>query len=436
MQEVSPLRPARRLRRAGLALLAALAGPVAAQDLSAAFRHALQHDSRLAAAAAQRDAQAEKIVQGRAGLMPRVGLAAGNLRYSSSFRGFSESTQDSPSVRSTNVALSVVQPLYNRAAWAARGQGQLQAELGEAQWVQARAELASRLVLAWFDAVGAQGQADLAREQRTLVQARLAELGRGALPPGPEAEARDAERRDLESRLRRLQAEDIGARNQLLARRWALGAVAGPLPARLPEPTAGAVPDSRTLAQLREVAEQAEERSPNTRVQRLQVALADNGVAQSRAAHAPVVELTATYSNDRGFQMLPTGNIVGRSIGVQVQLPLFDGFGTVSRTREAQHLREKSQHELDAARSAAGQEAMAVYLDLESALARADACASPAPPAGLPADTLDARLEELASQRECQRARLDVAAAALKLRVAAGTFTEPELDTWIGALAR
>lgn len=396
----------------------ALSSPVAAQGLAAAFQHALQHDSRLAAAAEQRDALLEKIDQGRAGLLPRVSLNAGVNHYSSTFRGFSDASGDAPPVRSTSVAVSMVQPLYNRTASLARDQGALQAEMGEAQWLQARAEFGTRLVQAWFDALAAQGQAELAAQQTALMKARWLELK-------SETGAAEAEQRDLESRLRRQQVDGLAARNQWLARRSALTSMAGALPARLPAPV---FPGDAERAAARAWAGRAEERSPSVLLQRVMLGIAENQLAQSRAAHAPVVELTASYSNDRGFQMLPAGNIVGRAVGVQVQLPLFDGFASVSRTREALHLRDKARHELDAARVSAAQEAFATGLDLDTAVARWQACAdsSPAPAAA----SLDQRLEQLATQRECERALHEAATALWKLRVQGGAFTERDLHSW------
>lgn len=396
----------------------ALSGPASAQGLAAAFQYALQHDSRAAAAAEQRDAQIEKIDQGRAGLLPRVSLNAGVNRYSSTFRGFSDASGDAPPVRSTSVAVSMVQPLYNRTAVLARDQGALQAELGEAQWLQARAELGTRLVQAWFDALAAQGQAELAAQQTALMKVRWLELKAGT-------GAADSEQRDLESRLRRQQVDELAARNQWLARRSALMSMAGALPARLPAP---AFPGDAERAAARAWAGQAEERSPSVLLQRVMLGIAENQVAQSRAAHAPVVELTASYSNDRGFQMLPAGNIVGRAVGVQIQLPLFDGFASVSRTREALHLREKARHELDAARVSAAQEAFATGLDLDTAVARWQACADSNPASE--AAALDQRLEQLATQRECERALHEAAAALWKLRVQGGAFTERDLRSW------
>lgn len=391
-----------------------------AVDLAQAWTQALQRDARLAAAAAQRDAQAEKREQGRAGLRPRVQLNAGHLHHSASLRGFGDGSVDGPSVRSTNLAVTVAQPLYNRAARVARDAGALQAELGLAQWQQARGELALRLVQAWFDALQAQQQHELAR---LLLQA--AQAHRADAPPLPggagadEAAHHEAERRALDIRLRRLRADEAAARVQAQARRVPLQGLVGPLPDRLPWAPPEPMPGAARLQQARAWVDQAAEGGAAVWVQRVQSALADNALQQAHAAHAPVVELTASYTSDRGFQMLPSGSIVGRAAGIQLTVPLFEGGAASSRVREAEHLRAKARHEQLATQATAMQDAQTAWLDLEAALARAEGCGGNGDEDQA---TLDGRLEALFNARDCDRNAIDAWAALHRLQALTGRF--------------
>lgn len=419
---------ARFIRRgwhmAGLAGLACLAWPTqaGALDLAQAWQQALQRDTRLAAASAQRDAQFEKVEQGRAGLRPRLQLNAGHLTHSASLRGFGDAALDSPSVRSTNLAVTLSQPLVNRAARVARDAGPLQAELGQAQWQQARTELALRLVQAWFDALQAQQQHELTRLQLQQVQAhRLAEPATGdPAAQAPEAAAaREAERRALDIRLRRLRAEEAAARAQAQARRVPLQALVGPLPAVLPWSPPEPLPAAARVRHAQGWLDRAADVGASVWVQRVQSALADNAVQQARAAHQPVVELTASYSSDRGFQMLPSGHIVGRAVGIQMTFPLFEGLATSSRVRESERLREKARLEHESARVIALQDAQVAWHELEAALARAEGCGSAGDDE---LSTLDGRLEALFNARDCDRSALDAWAALYRLQALIGGF--------------
>ena len=51
-------------------------GSAAAADLMQVYRDALANDARYAAARAELEAGQEKVVQGRAGLLPQIGLGA------------------------------------------------------------------------------------------------------------------------------------------------------------------------------------------------------------------------------------------------------------------------------------------------------------------------------------------------------------------------
>ena len=70
-----------RFRNTILALcLSGMAGTASAYDLLDAWRAAREHDAGFAAARAERDAGQEKAVQGRARLLPQIGLSGSITR--------------------------------------------------------------------------------------------------------------------------------------------------------------------------------------------------------------------------------------------------------------------------------------------------------------------------------------------------------------------
>ncbi|MBX3683345.1 MAG: channel protein TolC, partial [Thauera sp.] len=69
------------MKRVLAVLVAGLfAGAAAAADLMQVYQDALANDAKFSAARAQLEAGQEKVVQGRAGLLPQVGMDANTTR--------------------------------------------------------------------------------------------------------------------------------------------------------------------------------------------------------------------------------------------------------------------------------------------------------------------------------------------------------------------
>jgi outer membrane protein len=148
----------KRVFFAGL-LLAASAQVHAAHDLVSVWRLAQAHDAQLAQARAEYDAQLKQIDRARAALLPQVTLQ-GSL---------SKSDTDLPNaagdVRTRQMSLQAQQALYNRKALVAYDIAKTQLSAAEAAWRQARQDLITRVVKAYFDVLLAQANVKLAKSQ-------------------------------------------------------------------------------------------------------------------------------------------------------------------------------------------------------------------------------------------------------------------------------
>lgn len=404
-------------------------------DLLQAWRDALGNDSQFASAQASRDASAEKTVQGRAGLLPAVTASGEYKENDLSFSGF-------PSRRFTSNQYQVQlrQPLYNVAAVEQYEQGKLQTAAGDVQFEQARNELALRVSQAYFDVLAAQDSVDFLRAQKAAISEQLEsakrnfEVGTATITDTHEAQARF----DL------TEAQEIAALNDLEVKRNALAQITGKLPPVL----AGMKPGVRIAppepASLDAWVKNAENGNFSVVGQTLAVRIAGLAVSANRAGHLPTVDAVASYSSSESFNPVFGGQFTQKAaaVGVQLAVPLFSGFSTTSRIREALSLEDKARADLDTARRNAAQGARSAYLGVQNGLSqvRALEAAETSSKLALEAnrlgydvgvriniDVLNAQQQLYSTRRDLAKARYETLLASLKLKAAAGALGETDL---------
>lgn len=433
------------MRKTSLAVLVSgmlLSLNAGAIDLLQAYRDALQNDSQLASARAAREASEEKRVQGRAGLLPSASLGGEYKENSLSFSGF-------PSRRFTSnqYQLQLKQPLYNLGSLAQYEAGKLQSAAGDVQYEQARNELALRVAQAYFDVLSAQDSIDFLRAQKAAISEQLEsakrnfEVGTATITDTHEAQARF----DL------TEAQEIAALNELEVRRHAFAQITG----KLPPPLSGLRQEVR-IAPPEPAAPELWVRNAETGNlgvvgQTLAVQIAERSVTASRAGHYPTVDAVASYSSSESFNPIFGGQFTQKAtaIGVQVALPLFSGFATTSRIREALSLEDKARADLDTARRNAALAARSAYLGLQSGMSqvRALEAAETSSKLALEAnrlgyevgvriniDVLNAQQQLYSTRRDLARARYDTLLAGLKLKAAVGNLGEEALAELNGLL--
>ena len=93
------------------------------------------------------------------------------------------------------------------------------------------------------------------------------------------------------------------------------------------------------------------------------------------AGHYPTVDLVANYSkSDANGSIYDVGiDSTNKSIGVQLNMPLFEGGAVNSRLREAEANRERARQELENARRSAEQQTRQAYLGVVSGIAQVQA---------------------------------------------------------------
>jgi outer membrane protein len=418
---------------------------VQAADLLQVYRDARSFDAQYAAARASRDAGLEKLPQGRAGLLPTIGLSS-----ETKWNDIDYETLNKPPVKraaefnSNNWNVSLTQPLFRWQNWVGYQQAELAATLAEVQFVLAGQDLMVRVTQAYFDVLLAQETLATAQAQKIAIAEQLEsakrtfEVGTATITDTHEAQARF----DLAF------AQEIGAENDLAVKRQILLTLTGKEPEALkglkPRVLIGR-PQPDEISQWVTSAE-----SGNLGVQLAQTSfeVASREIEKQRAGHYPTLDLVASRGNTVIHSNIinATGGSDTNSniIGLQLAVPLFAGGSVMSKEREAVALKEKARADLENARRTATLGARQAYLGVNAGLAQVKALEAGVASSQLAVESnklgyevgvrininvLDAQSQLFDARQKLAKARLDTLIAQLKLKSAAGSLSEDDLAT-------
>lgn len=186
--------------------------------------------------------------------------------------------------------------------------------------------------------------------------------------------------------------------------------------------------------------------------------IAAKEVDRAQAGHYPTVDLSATYNHNRNpassLGEFATGASVtskNAQVSLVLSVPLFAGGGTQSRVREALALRDRSRQDLDNTERTVAQSVRQYFLAVTNgiALVRALEQALASTQSQLDSsilgrdvgvrtsvDVLNAQQQVFQTRRDLQQARYAFILNSFRLRAAAGTLTESDLELASRALAR
>ena len=354
----SPRRSGRRPRLkaavvAGLMLVGLM--QARAFDLSQGLAAAREHDPQYRAAVHERDASREARVQGRAGLLPEMSLSGSSSRnhldrvqpYVDS-RGREQVEETSRSYEASSLALQLRQPLYNRELMALKRRGEAQSLMGERVFDVRGSELILRLAEAY-------AQVLLTQERLQLAQAQVETFGEEAKAAESLLARGEGTRTDLvesQATLELALAQRIEATNAHDDALALLRAIVGPgvplADIRSQAVQQGYRFEPLSPARLEDWRVFAQEFNAEIAARRHEVEMARQDLARADAGHHPRVDLYASLSRSRSDSI----NTIGQrneqaSIGVQVQVPLYQGGRVNSQQRQNLALLSQSEARLD-----------------------------------------------------------------------------------------
>jgi len=418
--------------------------PAAAEDLMQVYREAQRYDAVYGAARFSLEAGRERIPQGRALLLPSLNLtanaAAQRIELESSNQLVTPDFVRSPTTSGYTFTLS--QPLYRPQNLAQRDQAGYLVRQAEATFAQASQDLTVRTAQAYFDVLAAQDTLALVGAQKAAISEQLAqakrnfEVGTATITDTHEAQARY----DL------IVAQEIAAQNDLDSKRRALQLIAGReytqlRPLRTEIRLSPPVPnDMQSWVDL------AEKQSYAVLIQQAVTEVAQLETRRASAGHMPTLDLVGTYGTTRDTGSLQTG--VGRDIttsqlSLQLAVPLYQGGSISSREREAAANYLKARQDLENARRTAALTTRQTYLAVINGIAQVGALeqALTSSQSALDSnrlgyevgvriniDVLNAQQQLFSTRRDLAVARYNAILNQLRLKAAAGSLREEDLE--------
>jgi outer membrane protein len=417
-----------------------------AEDLVQVYRDAQRYDAVYAAARHTLAAGRERLPQGRALLLPTLNLSgsAQRSRIDSESRDPAASPSFIRDPRSVGYTLTLAQPLYRPQNYLLYRQAEYQVAQAEATFNQAGQDLIIRTAQAYFDVLAAQDTLELVRAQKAATAEQLAaakrnfEVGTATITDTHEAQARF----DL------INAQEIASLNDLENKRRSLQLITGKeyrelSPLRPEIKLAPPNPDNmETWVEL------AEKQSYPVLITEASAEVAALEARRARAAHLPTLDAVATHGQTgqsaSSTSTSATGaDITTTTIGLQFAMPLYQGGGLDSREREAAALSLKSREDLENARRTAAVTTRQNYLSIINGITQITALeqALVSSQSALDSnklgyevgvriniDVLNAQQQLYSTRRDLALARYNTITNQLRLKAAAGSLREEDLE--------
>jgi outer membrane protein len=434
-----------KLKPLFLATFLGASGWAQAADLLETFHAAQANDPVFAAARATQQAGQEKLPQGRSLLMPSI-----NLNANSTFNDLT--TQYHPATpplftggtnryNSNGYGVTLTQPLFRQQNWLTYNESELQAAQAEVQLKIAEQDLILRVAQAYFDVLIAQDSVGLVGAQKTAISEqheqakRNFEVGSATVTDTLEAQARY----DLTG------AQEIAAQNDLEIKRSALQQLINATPGDLAPLGKELKLETPQPADMQKWVESAQSSNLQLAIAQAGADIADKEVARNRGGHYPTVDLVANYTqnNASGSSFGVGSDTTSKSIGVQLNMPLFQGGAVDSKWREAEANRERTRQELENARRNVAQQTRQAYLGVVSGVAQVQALqqALASSVSVLEAsklgqevgvrtnlDVLNAQQQLFSTRRDLYQAQYNYLLSQLRLKQAVGTLGEEDLS--------
>ncbi len=349
--------------------LATIAAPAIGEDLVQIYREALRADPVIASAQANWVATQEKAPQARAGLLPNV-AATGNgsvFNYDATIKG--DPRQDiNRNFNQYTAIVSASQPIFRYQNLVLYDQAKQQVSQADFVLGSAQQDLIVRVAVAYFDILLAQFNIELAESQKKAVVEQLAqakrnfEVGVATITDTNEAQAKyDA-----------IVAQEITVRNEYDNRVTALRAIIGRYPKDLKKLGPGFVPTLPEPNVADYWVDRALKENLNVRIAESNFEIAKLEVDRARGGHYPTLDLVGSYTA-QGSSAAVSQSVGSDSrtatIGLQLNVPIYQGGFTDSRVREAIALLEKSRQDLETARRVALFAAQTGFAGVNSATA-------------------------------------------------------------------
>lgn len=422
-----------------LAPLLSVSAQALGEDLLELYRLALSSDPEYLGAGSANRAIQELRPQARALLLPEAS-ASGAMEHNE------QQTREAGNIggigtvdfQSRSFSISLTQPIYRRDLLIGLYQADSQIRQANAEYGFALQDLMLRVAESYFGVLSAQDDLEFLRSERNANDQQLKqsqqrfEVGLIAITDVEEAKAGF----DLAN------AQVIGAENDLDNAREALREITGRYLTVL-------APLGDTLRLIVPEPDDIDAWTETAMVQNLELTgariateTAREEISRQQAFHLPTLDVIAQHNRSTAGGRFGDSDITTTSVGVQVNIPIYQGGEVLSRTRAARHEHQRTLDDLERQRRITQRQARDAFRGVSSGISQVQALAQAvvSTKAALEAieagfqvgtrtsvDVLNAQRDLFRAKRDLSQSRYDYILDILRLKQAAGTFNEEDL---------
>ncbi|HLF96874.1 MAG TPA: TolC family outer membrane protein [Methylococcaceae bacterium] len=416
-----------------IALLSALAEPAQALNLLEAYDLAVRNDPSLQQAAAARQAVMEAKPQSLSRLLPAIAAqgTVTDVNQNSKTTFIPNQNGVIDSFWNVGINLNMQQPVYHHDYWVRLGQADSQIAQAQAEYAAEEQSLVTRTVNAYLFVLAGEDNLRFSTMEKEAIARQLEqaqqrfEVGLIAITDVHEAQAAYDQAVASEIEAQQVLDDKREALREIVAEPVeAIVPLAEEMPLLTPEP-----------AGIDEWNNKALESNPNVIAADYAVEVARKEIDAQRAGHYPTLDLVSQFSALDSSRDTPStdesGNPITRklgprsetaTVGLELNIPLFQGGFVTSRTREAGFRLEAAQQGLDKQRRATVRAVKDAYRGVLSSIERVHALKSAVVSSQSALEAAEAGMEVgtrtmvdvLAEQRNLYRAMRDYAEARYK----------------------
>lgn len=414
------------------------------QSLFDIYQLAKANDPTLASAYSANQAAQELIEQNKALYRPTVNFSASasasqtDIKYTGA--GFNVFRNEGrQNFEGYNYGVEARQPIYRKQNLVQMDQSKTQVSIADKQYHLARQALILRTTQAYFDVLLAQDKLALIGAQKVAILSQLEqakatfEVGTATITDVNEAQARH----DL------IVAQEVAAQNEIAIAQRTIQALTNEMPKTLATVKSDIQvhPLNKAMQDWQQV---ATENNLNIQIQQDVAKLAEQEVERANAGHLPTLDAVASYgsSYSNGGTSGVGNDLQNATIGLQLQIPIYQGGAISSRARQAVLNKQKALDDVEISRRQANLETQRAYFNLDTSIAQVKALeqALTSSQSQLDStklgyevgvrtsvDVLNAQQQLFAAKRDLLQARYAYLVNIIRLKTATGLVSEPDL---------
>ena len=342
------------------------------QSLVDIYQQALSHDPTLASALSANQAAQELIEQGKALYRPTVNFNAEANQIGSDIRYLNNTPPGNSNFHTYKYGVDARQPIYRKQNLVQMDQAATQVSQADKQLYLSQQSLILRTTQVYFEVLIAQDKIDLIIAQKAAILSQLDqakatfEVGTATITDVNEAQARY----DL------ILAQENAAVNEYEIAKRSVQAITGDIPQIL-APVKADIKTNAIMQSMDKWLEVAAQNNLNIQIQQDTLKYSEQEIERAKAGHLPTLDAVASYSDNYAsgsVSVFGAGNeLKTGSVGLQLQIPLYQGGATTSRVRQAVLNKQKALNDVEFARRQAELETQRAYLNLNTSIAQVKA---------------------------------------------------------------